>query len=103
MASLQCETNLSAHISQLELNKLISSQWSLCQTIIRSWIQAQCLPNCFLSSVYCLATSIHVRAAPRVPQAIPNRALLRQLNGPFRPLTFGNIFALGTFTSSMAI
>src|SRR5687768_5759429 len=39
-------------------------------------------------------------AAPRAPQAMPYRALERQLNGPFIPFTLGNIFSLGTFTLS---
>src|SRR5579863_4038359 len=39
-------------------------------------------------------------AAPTDPHAIPYRAFVRQLNGPFNPLISGNRFALGTFTLS---
>src|SRR5882762_10784673 len=39
-------------------------------------------------------------AAPTEPHAIPYRALVKQLNGPFKPRISGNRFALGTFTLS---
>ncbi len=41
--------------------------------------------------------------APITPQAMPKRALLRQENGPPRPLAFGNIFSAGTSTFSSTI
>ena len=34
---------------------------------------------------------------------MPNLALFRQENGPFSPLTFGNMFSTGTRTSSITI
>src|ERR1041385_6080762 len=37
------------------------------------------------------------------PQQIPNRALLRQPNGPARPDTFGSRFSSGTMQSSNTI
>src|SRR6476660_6228115 len=39
-------------------------------------------------------------AAPTVPHAIPYRAFVKQLSGPFNPFTFGRIFSFGTFTLS---
>ena len=36
----------------------------------------------YLSIVYCRAVSRQNSAAPRTPQAIPYRALVKQLNGP---------------------
>src|ERR1700761_3493925 len=39
-------------------------------------------------------------AAPTTPQAMPYRALVRQLRGPLSPLTLGRMFCFGTFTLS---
>ena len=37
------------------------------------------------------------------PQAMPKRALFRQVKGPFRPRTSGKAFSSGTNTSSITI
>mmetsp|Transcript_526 Transcript_526/g.1579 ORF Transcript_526/g.1579 Transcript_526/m.1579 type:complete len:264 (+) Transcript_526:1980-2771(+) len=67
------------------------------------WFLARGLPNCLRSMVYWRATSMQAWAAPIAPKAMPKRALLRQLNGPVRPLTLGSMFSAGTLTSSIKI
>ena len=66
-------------------------------------MEANGLPNCFLSNVYCKALCQQSSAAPITPQDIPYLALFRQLKGPFKPSTFGNIFSSGTKTLSITI
>ncbi len=56
--------------------------------------------NCRLSRAYVLARAIQSSKAPIVPQAIPYLAELRQLKGPLKPSTSGNMFASGTGHSS---
>ena len=68
-----------------------------------SWLAASGRPNCLRSSVYCSAACQHVSPAPSAPHAIPKRAELRQLKGPFRPRALGNLFSAGTKTSSITI
>lgn len=65
-----------------------------------SWKEANGTPNCFLSNTYCLALWKQNSAAPKAPHDIPNLALFKQENGPFKPLTIGKTFYLGTLTSS---
>merc|ERR1719357_262586 len=68
-----------------------------------SWFLASGTPNWILSRVYCLAAWKQNSAAPRAPQAMPYRALLRQPKGPARPETLGSRFSWGTSTSSIRI
>lgn len=68
-----------------------------------SWKEARGTPNCFLSRTYWRARWKQYSAAPKVPQEIPKRALLRQEKGPFKPVTVGNIWDFGTLTSSITI
>ena len=68
-----------------------------------NWNEANGTPNCFLSKTYWRARWKQNSAAPNTPQEIPNRALLRHENGPFKPLTVGKIFYFGTLTLSKVI
>lgn len=68
-----------------------------------NWKAARGTPNCFRYRTYYLARWKQNSAAPRTPQEMPNLALFRQENGPFKPFTVGNMFSFGTFTLSIVI
>jgi hypothetical protein len=51
-----------------------------------SWLAASGRPNCLRSRVYWRAACQQNSAAPRAPQEMPKRALLRHPNGPLSPL-----------------
>lgn len=65
-----------------------------------NWNDANGTPNCFLSKTYWRALWKQNSAAPKTPHEIPNLALFKHENGPFNPLTVGNMFYLGTLTLS---
>ena len=54
---------------------------------IGTFAQVKGQANCFLSMTYSRARWKQSSAAPNDPHAIPYRALLRQLKGPFSPVT----------------
>ncbi|CAB4882000.1 unannotated protein [freshwater metagenome] len=65
-----------------------------------SWYPASGLSNTARVLEYSTADSMQSRAAPIAPNTMPNRASLRQLNGPLRPRASGSIASAGRRTSS---
>mmetsp|Transcript_10022 Transcript_10022/g.24990 ORF Transcript_10022/g.24990 Transcript_10022/m.24990 type:complete len:220 (+) Transcript_10022:141-800(+) len=79
---------------------------SVCMSAKRSCIScrdARGDPNMWRSSVYCRALWKQNSAAPSAPHAMPYRAELRHVNGPFKPFTVVNMELAGTSTSSRRI
>ena len=64
-----------------------------------SWYEAMGTSNWILESAYVLALWKQAIAAPNAPHEIPYLALLRQENGPRKPLTPGRIRSLGILQS----
>ena len=68
-----------------------------------SWKPAIGRPNCSRSQAYAIAVSRQSRAAPSAPQAMPDRASVRQDSGALSPRASGSTASAGSRTSSSTI
>lgn len=93
---LLSQSNVCQHLRKFLLNELKRCQW-------HPELLPFLLSHGYRSMVYSRALWKQNSAAPSVPQEMPNLALFKQENGPFKPLTVGNICSSCTRTSFIAI